>query len=99
MDRIEFTTNHERNFKVVGPGGSYNKCITSDSHSHEDDDHHSEHEHYHPRFISFNCAHGHLDLTAFGGNYILVPGSCEVCDISQKELDETNERLRLEAEA
>lgn len=32
LDRIEFTTNHERNFKVGGNGGTYNKCITSDSH-------------------------------------------------------------------
>ena len=98
LDRVEFTTNLERHFKAGGNGGTYNKCITSDSHSH-DEGHHSEHEHYHPRFISFNCAHGPLDLTAFGGNYILVPGSCGVCDISQKELDEENERLRLESEA
>lgn len=98
LDRVEFTTNRERNFKAGGKGGKYTKCQTSDQHSHEDG-HHSEHEHYHPRFISFNSSHGHLDFTSFGGNYILVPGSCEVCDISQKELDDETELLRLKAEA
>ncbi len=103
LDRVEFTTNHERNFKAGGKGGRYTKCETSDEHTHEEHDHHSEHEHYHSRFVSFNSSHGALDFTSFGGNYLLVPGSCDVCDISQQELflqaeAEERERIRIEEE-
>jgi len=77
LDRVEFTTNTGRHFVAGGKGGKYIKLNTSSEHSHANGEDHHEHEHYHPRFISFMCSHGELDVTSFGGMYLLVPGSCD----------------------